>query len=107
MMVAASTSETSVNFYQTTRHNIPEDSHLRTCRRENLKFYYFLKLTNFILFTAVLPLHIDRVSRPKQLPNNRTAIDIDRCCTVKLVVVSYQPDQSRGSENTRRIVFYF
>jgi hypothetical protein len=27
MMEAASTSETSVNFYQTTRHNNPEDSH--------------------------------------------------------------------------------
>jgi hypothetical protein len=26
-----------VNFYQTTRRNIPEDSHLPTCRRENLK----------------------------------------------------------------------
>jgi hypothetical protein len=30
MMEAASTSETSVNFYQTVRHNIPEDSHLDT-----------------------------------------------------------------------------
>jgi hypothetical protein len=28
-MEAASTSETSVNFYQTTRRNIPEDSNLR------------------------------------------------------------------------------
>jgi hypothetical protein len=28
MMEAASTSETLVNFYQTTRRNIPEDSHL-------------------------------------------------------------------------------
>jgi hypothetical protein len=28
MMEAASTSETSVNFYQTTRRNIPEDNHL-------------------------------------------------------------------------------
>jgi hypothetical protein len=28
MLDAASTSETSVNFYQTTRRNIPEDSHL-------------------------------------------------------------------------------
>jgi hypothetical protein len=37
MMKAASTSETSVNFYQTTRRNNPEDSHLHTRRRENLK----------------------------------------------------------------------
>jgi hypothetical protein len=33
MMEAASTSETSVNFYQTTRHYNPEDSHLHTRRR--------------------------------------------------------------------------
>jgi hypothetical protein len=33
MMEAVSTSETSVNFYQTTRRNIPEDSHLHTHRR--------------------------------------------------------------------------
>jgi hypothetical protein len=37
MMEAASTSETSANFYQTARRNNPEDSHLRTRRRENLK----------------------------------------------------------------------
>jgi hypothetical protein len=29
MMEAVSTSETSVNFYDTTRRNIPEDSHLQ------------------------------------------------------------------------------
>jgi hypothetical protein len=37
MMEAAGISETSVNFYQTTRRNNPEDSHLHTYRRENLK----------------------------------------------------------------------
>jgi hypothetical protein len=37
MMEAGSSSETAVNVYQTTRRNNPEDSHLRTCRRENLK----------------------------------------------------------------------
>jgi hypothetical protein len=36
-MEAANTSETSVNIYQTTRCNIPEDSHLHSRRRENLK----------------------------------------------------------------------
>jgi hypothetical protein len=30
-------SETSVKFYQTTGRNNPEDSHLHTRRRENLK----------------------------------------------------------------------
>jgi hypothetical protein len=37
MMEAAGTSETSVTFYQATRRNNPEDSHLDTRRRENLK----------------------------------------------------------------------
>jgi hypothetical protein len=39
MMEAVNTSETTVNFYQTTRRYNPEDSHLRTNRRENLKSY--------------------------------------------------------------------
>jgi hypothetical protein len=37
MMEASSISETSVNFYQTTRHNNSEISKLRTRRLENLK----------------------------------------------------------------------
>jgi hypothetical protein len=37
MMEAARTSEMSVNFYQATRRNNPEDSHLHTRRRENIK----------------------------------------------------------------------
>jgi hypothetical protein len=40
MMEAARTSETLVNFYQTTRRYNPEDSHLLTHRRENLKSYF-------------------------------------------------------------------
>jgi hypothetical protein len=37
IMEAARTSETLVNFYQTTRCYNPEYSHLHTHRRENLK----------------------------------------------------------------------
>jgi hypothetical protein len=37
VMEAASTSETSVNFYQSTRRNNPKGSLLHTRRRENLK----------------------------------------------------------------------
>jgi hypothetical protein len=47
MMEAAKTSETSVNFYQTTRRNILEDSHLHTRRRKNLKSHpgsFYLKM---------------------------------------------------------------
>jgi hypothetical protein len=39
MMEAASTSETLVNFYQTTWRYNPEDSHLHTHHHENLKSY--------------------------------------------------------------------
>jgi hypothetical protein len=39
MVEEASTSETSVNVYQTTRRDNPEDSHLHTRCRENLKFH--------------------------------------------------------------------
>jgi hypothetical protein len=39
MVEAARTSETLVNFYQTARLYNPEDSHLHTHRRENLKSY--------------------------------------------------------------------
>jgi hypothetical protein len=39
MMEAGRTSETLVNFYQTTRRYNPGHSHLRTHRRENLKSY--------------------------------------------------------------------
>jgi hypothetical protein len=39
MMEAARSSETLLNFYQTTRRYNPEDSHLHINRRENLKSY--------------------------------------------------------------------
>jgi hypothetical protein len=39
LYAAARTSETLVNVYQTTQRYKPEDSHLRTHRRENLKSY--------------------------------------------------------------------
>jgi hypothetical protein len=42
MMEAARTSETLVNFYQTTQCYNPEDSNLHTHRRENLKSYLVL-----------------------------------------------------------------
>jgi hypothetical protein len=36
MMEALNTCETSVNFYESTRRNFPEDSYLHTHRREDL-----------------------------------------------------------------------
>jgi hypothetical protein len=45
-MEAASTSEMSVNFYQTTRHCNPEDTNLQTRRRENIKSYTGIQFTS-------------------------------------------------------------
>jgi hypothetical protein len=51
MTEAASTPETSVNFYQTTRRNNPEDSHLHTRRHENLKSQHaFILLIRLLIF---------------------------------------------------------
>jgi hypothetical protein len=55
MMEAARTSETLVNFYQTTRLYNPEDSHLRTHRRENLK-------SNIDFFTVVNTSNLTQIS---------------------------------------------
>jgi hypothetical protein len=44
MMEAASKSETSVNFYQTTRRNKPKDSHIHTRRLENLKSHFIHRI---------------------------------------------------------------
>jgi hypothetical protein len=38
------TSETSVNFYETTRRNIPQCYHLHTRRRENLKSHLYARV---------------------------------------------------------------
>jgi hypothetical protein len=46
MLETASTSETSVSFYQTTRRNNPGDSHFHTRRRENLIFYISILFMN-------------------------------------------------------------
>jgi hypothetical protein len=40
MVEAKSTSEASMNFYETTRRKISEESHLHTRSRENLKYHW-------------------------------------------------------------------
>jgi hypothetical protein len=45
-----STSKTSVNIYQNTRRNTPEDSHLDTRRRENLKSHPYWKYSTCWIF---------------------------------------------------------
>jgi hypothetical protein len=61
-MEAARTSETLVNFYQTTRRYNPEESHLRTHRRENLKSYILIQCC-----ATVLLLQEDEFSELKPL----------------------------------------
>jgi hypothetical protein len=55
MMEAVSTSETSVNFYQTTRRNIPENSYLQTRHRKNLKSHQmFISFLNYLKYNSYL-----------------------------------------------------
>jgi hypothetical protein len=53
-MEAARTSETLVNDYQTTRRCNPEDSHLRTHRRESLKSYPVNLIYLFIVYLTTM-----------------------------------------------------
>jgi hypothetical protein len=58
MMEAASSSETSANVYQTTRRKNPEDSHLHTRRRENLKSYWIhLVQWRFLVTLVTIRVH--------------------------------------------------
>jgi hypothetical protein len=54
MMEAASTSETSVNFYQTTWRNNSEDSHLHTRHCENLKSHYYNLIRYLTYYRSML-----------------------------------------------------
>jgi hypothetical protein len=68
----ARTTETLVNFYQTTRRYNPEDSHLRTHRRENLKSYtsaYWwrkteVNLVHFLGTCARGSCHLQQIRKP-------------------------------------------
>jgi hypothetical protein len=57
IMEAVSISETSVNFYEGTRRNIPEDSSLHTRHRENLKPQFVLPFR--IICKLQCPIYLD------------------------------------------------
>jgi hypothetical protein len=64
----------SVNFWQTTRCNNPEDNHLHTRRRENLKYHYFLIAwwqTEFktILFCSLARSEMNPKNKGSEFPN--------------------------------------
>jgi hypothetical protein len=72
MMEVARTSETLVNFYQITRRYNPEDSYLRTHRRENLKSYLkrrMVFLTKMQILGALINVFIFIV--PVRIPAER------------------------------------
>jgi hypothetical protein len=52
MMVAVSTFETSVSFYETTQGNVSEGNHLHTRYRENLKSHLLQSFLNYSLMIA-------------------------------------------------------
>jgi hypothetical protein len=72
---AASTSDTLVNFYQTTRRNNPEDSHLHTRRRENLKSHF------------IICVHIKWTSRPMKYVNWPRALLLNTECTHEMYTI--------------------
>jgi hypothetical protein len=74
MMEAISISEKSVNFYQTMRCNIQENSHLHTRRRENLIFHL-----DFIIYYSIFSSSIEKL---------RKYIQFDRNIVSRLLVVS-------------------
>jgi hypothetical protein len=71
---SSSSSEMLANFYQTTQRNIPEDSHLHTRCRENLKSHYTgsvqLKLHAF-LTSALRDMQLSEA--PATLPPDKKA----------------------------------
>jgi hypothetical protein len=74
MMEAISTSETWVNFYQTARRNIPEDSYLHTRRQENLKSNLLGVDQTFGYHNA--PFHIGLLSSRKRAERRRKRIGV-------------------------------
>jgi hypothetical protein len=62
MMEAVSSSETSVNFYQTALCNIPKNSHIHTRRRENLKCFEFICMHKIILI-----IYLNNTESPEHL----------------------------------------
>jgi hypothetical protein len=55
--IISALNEISVDIYQTTGRNIPEDSHLHTCHRENLKSHYIWTCFRFCSSVIMLDCH--------------------------------------------------
>jgi hypothetical protein len=58
---AVQTSETLVNLYQSTRRYNPEDRHLHTHRRENIKNTYSAQFTYGFIYIPVISNKVGRL----------------------------------------------
>jgi hypothetical protein len=91
-MEAASTSETLVNFYQTTRRYNPEDSHLHTRRHKNLKSHL---MKNLILDDC----HIGNKLRKYNLEKKFISTKY-----FGVFFINVCEEETRNSENLRRLI---
>jgi hypothetical protein len=94
MMEVASTSETSVNFYYTTRHYITEDSHVHTHRHENLKSHHRMGCRTYVFLARP---HVSTSKSLKRLPCNLalsggvSAPNVVRGILFRPISVQYKP----------------
>jgi hypothetical protein len=84
MMEAVRTSQKTINFYQTTRRNIPEDSHIHTRRRENLKFHQ-----DFIIYYSIFSSSIENLIKYIQFDRNIISRLILHCLTDVCVITGF------------------
>jgi hypothetical protein len=76
VMGAVSSSETSVNNYQTIRCNIPEDNHLHTCFHDNLRLHHSWFLVLYYMLPRIFSQYSGwpRTGRPGFDPRQRQRI---------------------------------
>jgi hypothetical protein len=73
-MEAVSTSEMSVNFYETTHRSIPEYSHLQACPRQNVKCHQRIEYL-FGPVTGIVRDSSEDNTSPTPANNSETARD--------------------------------
>jgi hypothetical protein len=117
-MEAVSTSETSVSFYQTTRRNIPEYSHLYTRRRENLISHVLVFIVSqasvLLLVLWTVQQSGERSSKPRllfQFPVNQKSVGTTDIQSVHIECIPFyyniaHKQKGRGMKTKRIWVGY-
>jgi hypothetical protein len=98
MMEAVSTSETSVNFYQTTRHNNPEVSHLHARCRENLKSHLSPK-SRLVLIKKLETLRGPGKKRRRAWSGPRAGVSHAKCKRNSSIAMSLHTSALQKGEN--------